>query len=63
MAFNLFQRVSQAPTNPKTTSKPRQFDVAELYQGPVSTGAEARQGEQPLDESMRSTNPVLPKAE
>lgn len=34
MVFNkLFQRVSQAPTNPNAPSAPRGFDVADLYRG------------------------------
>ncbi|MCL2591494.1 MAG: MoxR family ATPase [Betaproteobacteria bacterium] len=49
---NLFKRVSQAPTNPGTVVKPRQFDVAELYQGPVQS--EVAPGEAlPLDEKLR----------
>ena len=36
MAFNLFQRLSQAPTKPKAAPAARQFDVADLYQGPVA---------------------------
>ena len=49
---DLFKRVSQAPTNPGVAIKPRQFDVAELYRGPVQlegTEAEAL----PLDEKLR----------
>ena len=51
--FNIFQRVSQAPTNPKPVSKPRQFDVAELYQGPIQTGTAVEQENQPPDEKLR----------
>jgi MoxR-like ATPase len=51
--FNLFQRVSRAPTNPKTAPKARQFDVADLYQGPIQTGQETEQGAQALDEKLR----------
>jgi MoxR-like ATPase len=51
--FNIFSRISQSPTNPKPTATPRQFDVAELYAGPIelapSSGSEAR----PLDEKLR----------
>lgn len=50
--FNLFQRVSKAPTNPRTANEPRQFDVAELYQGPIRTAAPDAQA-QPLDEKLR----------
>jgi MoxR-like ATPase len=51
--FNFFNRISQAPTNPKTAPKPRQFDVADLYQGPIQTGTSGVQGEQALDEKLR----------
>lgn len=34
MFSKLFQRVSQAPTNPQTTPAARAFDVADLYRGP-----------------------------
>ena len=34
--FNVFQRLSQAPTNPHPPTAPRSFDVAELYRGPVA---------------------------
>ena len=51
--FNIFQRVSQAPTNPKTAPKTRQFDVAALYQGPVSTETATASEDQPLDEKLR----------
>ena len=51
--FNIFNRISQAPTNPRPVVKPRQFDVAALYQGPVQSGAAAVAGEQALDEKLR----------
>ncbi len=50
---NLFQRVSQAPTNPRSTGTPRTFDVAELYQGPVRTQSDMDPDAQPLDEKLR----------
>jgi hypothetical protein len=51
---DVFQRVSQSPTNPHAAAAPRAFDVADLYRGPVSlgddqTGAAAA----PLDERLR----------
>lgn len=52
MAFNIFQRVSQAPTNPTATLKPRQFDVADLYKGPVQSEPSST-AEQALDEKLR----------
>ena len=51
--FNLFQRVSKAPTNPKTAPAPRTFDVADLYQGPAVLDTEQAAAETPLDEKLR----------
>lgn len=51
--FNIFQRVSQAPTNPKANTRPRQFDVADLYQGPVQTELDKEKPQIPLDEKLR----------
>ena len=53
LPFNFFKRVSQAPTNPKGTVKSRQFDVADLYQGPIQTGSVVEPGNQALDEKLR----------
>jgi hypothetical protein len=39
--LNVFQRVSQTPTNPHPTVAPRTFDVADLYRGPVTTRSES----------------------
>jgi MoxR-like ATPase len=51
---DVFQRVSQSPTNPHGTSMPRTFDVADLYRGPVcDASAEADASEQPLNEKLR----------
>ena len=52
-AFDLFKRVSRAPTNPAVTPRPRQFDVADLYRGPVVADAQAQAGDTPLDEKLR----------
>lgn len=52
-SFNIFNRVSQAPTNPKTTPKARQFDVAALYQGPLQSGITSESTGQSLDEKLR----------
>jgi hypothetical protein len=49
----IFQHVSQAPTKPKTTAPSRQFDVAELYRGPVQTDEASRHDEKALDEKLR----------
>ena len=52
--FNLFRRISQAPTNPKAPTPLRQFDIAELYQGPVQiTPAADSQVSPALDEKLR----------
>jgi MoxR-like ATPase len=50
--FNIFKRVSQAPTNPKTATAARQFDVAELYEGPIQVAA-TDTAALPLDEKLR----------
>ncbi|MBS1197375.1 MAG: ATPase [Proteobacteria bacterium] len=52
-ALDFFRRVSQAPTNPRPVAKPRQFDVAELYQGPLQALATPQESSQPLDEKLR----------
>ena len=51
--FKAFQRVSQAPTNPRPAAAARGFDVAELYQGPVATSADASDQAPALDEKLR----------
>ncbi len=52
--FNVFQRVSQSPTNPHPAAAPRTFDVADLYRGPVSAQTDTPdQGAPPLDEKLR----------
>lgn len=51
---NLFQRLSQSPTNPHPAPATRQFDVADLYKGPVSSTADAPpDADTPLDEKLR----------
>ena len=37
-AFDLFKRISRAPTNPGTAQPVRQFDVADLYRGAIVRG-------------------------
>ncbi|AWH17741.1 ATPase [Stenotrophomonas sp. ZAC14D2_NAIMI4_7] len=51
--FNLFQRLSQAPTNPRAEPAPRSFDVAELYAGPVALPGDAAAAPLALDEKLR----------
>lgn len=52
-ALNIFQRVSKAPTNPRSAEKPRSFDVASLYEGPVPSEADSGTHAIPLDEKLR----------
>jgi MoxR-like ATPase len=52
--LNVFQRVSESPTNPHPAPAPRTFDVAELYLGPVSVQGDTKDtGVPPLDEKLR----------
>src|SRR5213593_313415 len=51
---NVFQRVSQSPTNPHSAPAPRTFDVADLYRGPISTQGDTPEASgPPLDEKLR----------
>lgn len=55
MAFDFFQRISSAPTKPRSASaspNARQFDVADLYRGPVAAGAGPAEA-LTLDEKLR----------
>jgi MoxR-like ATPase len=52
MAFNIFQRISQSPTAPQTQPRARDFDVADLFAGPI--GLAGASGTAPaLDEKLR----------
>lgn len=51
--FNLFQRLSQAPTNPRAEPIARSFDVAELYEGPVQLQGPGEAAPLALDEKLR----------
>ncbi|MFO1448992.1 MAG: hypothetical protein U1F61_12635 [Opitutaceae bacterium] len=53
--FSLFQKVSQAPTNPQPAAPTRTFDVADLYRGPLADGpaAPGEAGAAALDEKLR----------
>jgi len=53
MKIPFLQHVSQAPTNPQAAAKPRAFDVAELYEGPIATGQAEEGAGLPLDEKLR----------
>jgi MoxR-like ATPase len=53
-AFDLFKRVSKAPTNPHVSPARRSFDIADLYRGPVVIADDAAQGQElALDEKLR----------
>src|SRR5262245_29991596 len=51
--FNIFQRVSQPPTNPHPPAAPRTFDIADLYRGPVTEKRDGESAELALDEKLR----------
>lgn len=51
--FDLFQKISRAPTNPHPVGKPREFDVADLYRGPVPDGQAPAEAGAALDEKLR----------
>ena len=53
MRIPFFQHLSAPPTNPRTETRPRGFDVADLYAGPVAVGDAAGAAELPLDEKLR----------
>lgn len=48
-----FQHVPKAPTNPTRGAKPRAFDVAELYDGPLTVADTTAAPGLPLDEKLR----------
>jgi MoxR-like ATPase len=50
----IFQRLSEAPTNPHTPVAAHTFDVADLYRGPVGGDTTSSDGaRRPLDEKLR----------
>lgn len=53
MFRNYFRRVSAAPTNPTPRGAVKEFDVAELYQGPVDLGTAGQPAALALDEKLR----------
>src|SRR5688572_7105716 len=53
MLGKLFQRVSEAPTNPHDGPAAKEFDVADLYRGPVAVPEQATAAPVPLDEKLR----------
>ncbi len=51
---NIFQKVSEAPTNPAPAAAPHAFDVADLYRGPLADPeSRADAAAPPLDEKLR----------
>jgi len=53
LAFDFFQKISRAPTNPHGTNATREFDVADLYRGPVDADQPAQGAAPGLDEKLR----------
>lgn len=53
MSLERFQQVSQAPTRPQKDGPRREFDVADLYRGPVARRDDAAATEVRLDEKLR----------
>lgn len=53
MLNKLFQRISQAPTNPHAQPAIKDFDVADLYRGPAALPSSAQAEALPLDEKLR----------
>ncbi|HEY7154936.1 MAG TPA: AAA family ATPase [Gemmataceae bacterium] len=53
MLGKLFQRVSEVPTNPQAQPAVHEFDVAELYRGPVQVEDGQAATALPLDEKLR----------
>ena len=53
MLNKLFQRISQAPTNPHAQPAIKDFDVADLYRGPAAILSNAQGDALPLDEKLR----------
>lgn len=54
MAFNPFKHLSKAPTNPARTHAERQFDVADIYRGPLGESSATDSSQDlPLDEKLR----------
>lgn len=51
--LSTFQKVSAAPTNPRTKPQAKTFDVADLYKGPVAEPAKGPDTGLPLDEKLR----------
>jgi MoxR-like ATPase len=53
MPTSPLQHISAAPTNPTAKPQAKQFDVADLYKGPVAQAAVQPEGGAPLHEKLR----------
>jgi MoxR-like ATPase len=53
MMSNFFKRVSAAPTNPNPKETVREFDIADLYRGPVNLQESDSKAAISLDEKLR----------
>lgn len=53
MKFDFFQKISRAPTNPRPSPRTREFDVADLYRGPISSADTPAAAACALDEKLR----------
>ncbi|MGN6546197.1 MAG: AAA family ATPase [Aureliella sp.] len=53
MFKQILQRVSQAPTNPRPAAAIKEFDIAQLYRGPVALQESVDGQGLPLDEKLR----------
>ncbi len=53
MFQNFFKRVSAAPTNPTQAAATKEFDIADLYRGPVAVQSASDAAAIPLDEKLR----------
>ena len=49
----MFRKVSDSPTNPQPAQSSKNFDVADLYRGPVADTTTATGPALPLDEKLR----------
>lgn len=53
MSSNIYRRISTAPTNPQRAARPKKFDVADLYQGPLQSEFDPAPAAIALDEKLR----------
>jgi hypothetical protein len=53
ISLNPFRKVSETPTNPQPVERIRQFDVADLYRGPVAGTTTTADTRTKLDERLR----------